>query len=133
MSFDHHDPEHDPRFTTVVDPEAPPDAFAALVDTARKTVGYDAIEDDAAADEIVAGRALRWTSRAILVAALFLLVFNARSLVTWSTTLPPNWATATIRDLSNVWDKRMSEAGLSGPRDTIHTRYEALKTPPRRP
>jgi len=133
MSFDHHDPEHDPRFTHVVDPEAPPDAFAALVDKARVTIGYDAIEDDAAASEIVAGRALRWTSRAILVAALFLLVFNTRSLVTWSTTLPPNWATATIRDLSNVWDKRMTEAGLSAPRDAIHAQYEALKAPPRRP
>jgi hypothetical protein len=133
MSFDHHDPEHDQRFTQVSDPEAPPDAFAALVDKARVTVGYDAIEDDAAADDIVAGRALRWTSRTILVAALFLLVFNARSLVTWSTTLPPNWATATIRDLSNVWEKRMTEAGLTAPRDAIHTGYESLKAPPRRP
>jgi len=130
MSFEHHDPEHDPRFTRVVDPEAPPDAFAALVDKARVTIGYDAIEDDAAADDVVAGRALRWTSRAILVATLFLLVFNARSLVTWSTTLPPNWATATIRDLANVWDKRMTEAGLSAPRAAIHDRYEA---PPRKP
>ena len=133
MSFEHHDPENDPRFTHVVDPEAPPDAFAALVDTARVAIGYDAILDDAAADDIVAGRAQRWTSRAILVAVLFLLVFNARSLVTWSTTLPPNWATATIRDLSNIWDRRMVEAGLSIPRDTLHARYEALKTPPRRP
>ena len=133
MSFDHHDPEHDPRFTQVVDPEAPPDAFAALVDKARVTIGYDAIEDDAAADDVVAGRALRWTSRTILTAALFLLVFNARSLVSWSTTLPPNWATATIRDLSNVWEKRMAEAGLTAPRDAVHAQYEALKAPPRRP
>ncbi len=133
MSFEHPDPETESPITPVIDPEAPPDAFAALVDTARTTIGYDAIVDDAAADDIVAGRALRWTSRAILTAALFLLVFNAKSLVTWSTTLPPNWATATIRDLSNVWDRRMAEVGLEAPRDVIHARYEALKTPPRRP
>jgi hypothetical protein len=123
----------DPDLQPVHDPEAPPDAFAALVDTARATIGYDAREDDLAADEITAGRARRWTSRTILVAALFLLVFNAHALVTWSTTLPPNWATATIRDLSNVWEKRMTEAGLTGPREAVHARYESLKTPPRQP
>ena len=133
MTLDHHDPGTEPRLTPVADPEAPPDAFAALVDTARATIGYDAIEDDAAADDIVAGRAQRWTGRVILVGALFLLVFNAKALVSWSTTLPPDWATATIRDLTNVWDRRMAEAGLEAPRDAIHARYEALKTPPRKP
>jgi len=115
------------------DPEAPPDAFARLVDFARATIGYDAIEDDVAGDEITAGRAQRWTTRVIGVAALFLLFFNAHALITWSTSLPPDWATATVRDLAAVWEKHTTAAGLSTPREAIHARYEALKTPARRP
>jgi hypothetical protein len=120
-------PPPPPALTPVADPEAPPDAFAALVDVGRTTIGYDAAKDDAAADEITAARAQRWTARAIGTAALFLLIFNAPSIVTWSTTLPPNWATATIRDLAGVWDARMTEAGIIAPRTAVHDRYEALK------
>lgn len=78
-------------------------------------------------DEAIAERARRWTTRTIAVAALFLLVFNAQSLKSWASTLPPTWGSETLRLVAGEWADRIAEAGLDQPHKQAHDLYEAQK------
>ncbi len=78
-------------------------------------------------EDILADRARRWTSRTILVAALTLAVLNAQSIRTWAATLPPSWATQTIRLMSGVWYDQLAQRGLDQPRAAIRSAYQRQK------
>jgi hypothetical protein len=75
-----------------------------------------------------AERALGWTSRTILIAALLMLVFNSRSLSTWASTLPPQWGSETLRLVAGEWSGRLQDAGFDEPRRRAHAAYETSKT-----
>lgn len=108
-------------------PHEEPDAFARMVEGLRRASGYDPGADDEAHDELAAGRTRRWISRTILFATLTLLVLNAASLHSWATTLPPGWATETVRELVDTWNDRLAMLGLDQPRKVIHREYESWK------
>jgi len=74
-----------------------------------------------------AARDLRWASRSILVAGLFLLVFNAVSIQNWSRQQPPGWVTTTVRRLSDVWVEQISQLGADQPRQAMREGYEAAR------
>ena len=74
-------------------------------------------------DEILAERSRRWTSRAIAVAALFLVTFNTHALQSWAASLPPDWTGETLRVLSDAWSQRLAELGLDRPRSILHDIY----------
>ena len=40
-----------------------------------------------------------------------LAVFNAASIQTWATTLPPNWGSQTVSAMADVWSSRLADAG----------------------
>jgi hypothetical protein len=75
-----------------------------------------------------AERAKGWTSRTILIAALALLVMNARSISTWASTLDPQWGTETLRLVSGEWAGRLQDAGFDEPRRRVHAAYQTSKT-----
>ena len=78
-------------------------------------------------EELHAARDERWTGRVIIIATVALAVFNAASITSWATTLPPNWATETIRLVANVWSDRLAQLGLDQPRAVVRKAYEAQK------
>ena len=90
------------------------------------------IGDRAELDESAAARAERargWTSRTILIAVLLMLVFNARALQTWASTLPPQWGTETPCALvAGEWAGRSQDADFDEPRRRTHAAYETSKT-----
>jgi hypothetical protein len=77
--------------------------------------------------EIQAERSRRWTSRTLVTATLLLAVFNAHAIQSWASTLAPNWATVTIRELADVWGARMGAAGLDAPRRGMRSAWEGAK------
>ena len=77
--------------------------------------------------EIQAERSRRWTSRTLLYAVLVLAVLNAQSVRSWASTLAPNWASLTVRDLAEVWGARMGAAGLDEPRAGMRAGWEGAK------
>ena len=105
----------------------PPDAFARMVDGLRRASGYDPGAEDEEHDELAAARTRRWISRTILFATITLAVLNAASLHSWATTLPPGWATETVRELADTWNDRLAMLGLDQPRKAIHDQYESWK------
>jgi hypothetical protein len=117
------DPHHSPPLKT-----DSPDSFARLVAWLRVRIGYSAQQDDDASDLLLADQARRWTSRSIMIAVVLLAVFNSQSLVSWASTLPPDWGSGTLRELSRVWETRLDEAGLTQVFKTIHDRYQDLKS-----
>lgn len=62
----------------------------------------------------------RWTSRIIVFATLFLLIFNAASIQNWSRQQPPGWGTETVRRLSDVWAEQIAQTGADRPRQIVH-------------
>ncbi len=78
-------------------------------------------------DQGVAARDRRWTSRAIVVAATFLLIFNAASIQNWSRQQAPGWVTTTVRSLSDVWAEQIAQLGADRPRQTIRDAYEQAR------
>lgn len=78
--------------------------------------------------EVQAERSRRWTSRTLLFAVLVLGFTNAHSLQSWASTLAPNWASMTVRDMAEVWGQRMADAGFDGPRAGLRAGYEEAKT-----
>jgi hypothetical protein len=78
-------------------------------------------------EELAAARDERWTGRTIIMVALALAVFNAASITSWASTLPPNWGTETIRLVARVWNDRLAQLGLDQPRTTVRKAYEAQK------
>ena len=71
-------------------------------------------------DDGLGARDRRWTSRIIVIATLFLLVFNAVSIQNWSRQQPPGWGTETVRRLSDVWAEQIAQTGADRPRQMVH-------------
>lgn len=78
-------------------------------------------------EEGVAARDRRWTSRVIVVATVFLLVFNAVSIQNWSRQQEPGWMTTTVRRLSDVWVEQIAQLGADRPRQTVRDGYQAAQ------
>ena len=78
-------------------------------------------------EEGVAARDRRWTSRAIGVAALFLLVFNAVSIQNWSRQQAPGWVTATVQQIADVWVAQIAQLGADQPRQGLRDAYESAR------
>lgn len=78
-------------------------------------------------DEGVAARDRRWTSRAVGVAAVFLLVFNAVSPLNWSRQQPPGWVPDTVRQLSEVWVAQLAVFAVDQPRQGVREAWDAAR------
>lgn len=78
-------------------------------------------------DEAAAARERRWTSRAILTATLFLLVFNAVSPLNWSRQQPPGWLPQTVERLSTVWVEQLSAMRTDDPRQGLRDVWTAAR------
>ncbi|MDP3404267.1 MAG: hypothetical protein Q8S03_06220 [Brevundimonas sp.] len=78
-------------------------------------------------DEGVAARDRRWTSRILVVAAVFLLVFNGVSIQNWSSQQAPDWMTTTVRRLADVWTEQMALLGADQPREVVREAYERAR------
>jgi hypothetical protein len=78
-------------------------------------------------DEEVAARDRRWTSRIIVVAAVFLLIFNAVSIQNWSRQQAPGWMTTTVRRVADVWAEQIAVLGADQPRQAVREGYEAAR------
>lgn len=85
-------------------------------------------EEEAAAD-----KARGYASRIILIATLFLAATNAASLVSWSSTLNPDWGGRTMRVLSQGWAGQMSELHLDLFRNQVRDLWAAFAALPRKP
>ena len=78
-------------------------------------------------DEGVAARDRRWTSRAVMVAAAFLMVFNAVSPLNWARQQPPGWIPETVRQLSEVWVAQLSVFAVDQPRQGLREAWETAR------
>lgn len=78
-------------------------------------------------DEGVAARDRRWTSRTILTAAVFLLVFNAVSPLNWARQQPPGWIPQTVERLSEVWTEQLAVFGVDMPRRGLRESRDAAR------
>ncbi|HYC98112.1 hypothetical protein [Brevundimonas sp.] len=78
-------------------------------------------------DEGVAARDRRWTSRTVMIAAAFLLVFNAVSPLNWSRQQPPGWIPETVRQLSEVWVAQLSVFAVDQPRQGLREAWDAVR------
>ena len=78
-------------------------------------------------DEGVAARDRRWTSRAVMTAAAFLLVFNAVSPLNWARQQPPGWVPETVRQLSEVWVARLAVFAVDQPRQGMREAWDAAR------
>lgn len=78
-------------------------------------------------DEGLAARELRWTSRAVVVAAVFLLVFNPVSPLNWSHQQAPGWVSETVGKLSETWVGQLAQVGTDLPRQGMRDLWFDLK------
>ncbi len=78
-------------------------------------------------DEDLAARDRRWTSRAIVVATLFLLIFNVASVENWTRQQAPGWVTTTVGRLADVWGEQTAVLGADRPRQTVRNLYEQAR------
>ncbi len=78
-------------------------------------------------DEGVAARDRRWSSRAIGVAVLFLLVFNAVSPLNWALQQPPGWVQATVEKVSTAWTGQLALLGADEPRRGLRETWTAAQ------
>ncbi len=78
-------------------------------------------------DEGVAARDRRWTSRTIVTATLFLLVFNAASPMNWARQQPPGWIPQTVDRLSEVWTGQLAVFGVDMPRRGAREAWQAAR------
>ncbi|MFN3932944.1 MAG: hypothetical protein ACK4JY_14505 [Brevundimonas sp.] len=78
-------------------------------------------------DEGVAARDRRWTSRTVMTAAAFLLVFNAVSPLNWARQQPPGWIPETVRQLSEVWAAQLSVFAVDQPRRGLREVWDAAR------
>jgi len=105
---------------TAADPETPVNPLLAL--------GRFAFPPgDPPDDEGVAARDRRWTSRIIVVAAAFLLIFNAMSIQNWSRQQAPGWVNTTVRRMADVWTEQIALLGTDRPRQAVREGYEAAR------
>ncbi|MFN3815211.1 hypothetical protein [Brevundimonas sp.] len=93
-----------------------------------KTLGRYAFPPEPPLDEEgEAARDRRWTSRTVIFAALFLLVFNSVSIQSWSRQQEPGWITATVQQLADVWTGQISQLGADQPRQGVREAYETAR------
>ncbi len=78
-------------------------------------------------DEGVAARDRRWTSRTILTATVFLLIFNAVSPLNWARQQPPGWLPQTVERLSEVWTEQLAVFGVDMPRRGLREGWDAAR------
>jgi hypothetical protein len=70
-------------------------------------------------DEGVAARDMRWTSRTLVIATAFLLVFNAVSPLNWSHQQAPGWVSETVEKVSEAWVGQLALLGVDMPRQGL--------------
>ncbi|HAV48789.1 MAG TPA: hypothetical protein DCX75_00535 [Brevundimonas sp.] len=75
-------------------------------------------------EEVLAARDRRWTTRVILVVAVFMLVFNGASIQNWARQQAPNWFTVTVQQVADVWMTQVSQLGADRPRQAIRDAYQ---------
>jgi hypothetical protein len=75
-------------------------------------------------DEGEAARDRRWSTRAIVTACVFLLVFNAVSMTNWSRQQEPGWISDTVARLSEVWNDQLALLGADQPRQGVRDTWE---------
>lgn len=123
-------PEHEPGFEAidpgVISETPPPVVREPRIWRYTFYAPWEEVEVDRY-EELAAARDQRWTGRVIIIAAVALAVFNSASITSWASTLPPNWATETIRLVAGVWDERLAQMGLDQPRAVVRQAYEAQK------
>ncbi len=78
-------------------------------------------------EEGEAARARRWTSQALFVACVFLLIFNAGSVQNWARQQPPGWGSSTIDQLATVWVERLSLLGADQPVEGLRETWRDAK------
>lgn len=78
-------------------------------------------------DEGIAARDRRWTSRVIVIAGVFLLIFNVASVQNWARQQAPGWVTTTVRGLADVWAEQTALLGADRPRETVREGYERAR------
>lgn len=78
-------------------------------------------------EEGLAARDRRWTSRVIVIAAVFLLIFNIASVQNWTRQQEPGWITTTVGRLAEVWSEQMALLGADRPRDAVRDAYERAR------
>ena len=78
-------------------------------------------------EEGEAARDRRWTSRTIVFAGLFLLIFNSVSIQSWARQQEPGWGTATVQQLADVWTAQISQLGADQPRQGVREAYETAR------
>ena len=70
---------------------------------------------------------LRWTSTTIAVATLFLALFNAHALRSWSYQLTPNEYSARVVAVAESWYAITDRAGLNRPVEAMHGWWQGAK------
>ena len=107
------------------EPESAGHAFAGAVsDNPLVTLGRFAFPPSADPDEDgLAARDRRWTSRVIVIAAVFLLIFNIASVQNWARQQAPGWLTTTVARLAEVWSEQMALLGADQPREAVRDAY----------
>lgn len=78
-------------------------------------------------EEGIAARDRRWTSRVIVVAGVFLLIFNVASVQNWTRQQPPGWITTTVGRLAEVWSEQMALLGADRPRQAVRDAYQRAR------
>lgn len=79
-------------------------------------------------DQGLAARDRRWTSRVIVITAVFLLIFNVASVQNWARQQAPGWVTTTVSRLAEVWSEQMELLGADRPREAIRDAYQAVSS-----
>jgi hypothetical protein len=70
---------------------------------------------------------LRWATTVIATATLFLLLFNAHALRSWSYQLTPNDASARVVSIAEAWYDIAGRFGLNRPVEAMHARWQAAR------
>lgn len=78
-------------------------------------------------DEGVAARDMRWTSRTLVIATAFLLVFNAVSPLNWSHQQAPGWVSETVEKVSEAWVGQLALLGVDMPRQGLRDAWFAAR------
>ncbi|RZJ43709.1 MAG: hypothetical protein EON86_04700 [Brevundimonas sp.] len=92
-------------------------------------------------DEGLAARDLRWTTQTLVIATVFLLVFNAVSPLNWSHQQAPGWVSETVEKVSEAWVGQLAQLGSDLPRQGLRdawfgakdARFPGQAPPPPRP
>lgn len=78
-------------------------------------------------EEAQASSARRWTGQVMLVATIFLLIFNAGTVQNWARLQESGWAQSTIDRLSTVWVDQLALLGADRPLEAMRGFYDDLQ------